>query len=242
MLAFFIKLLLAHILGDFLFQPSKWVKHKLKKKHKSKYLYYHILVHVLVLTAVLEYNFRDYWLGFIIIITSHYIIDLIKLRFTTKKNSRLLFLLDQLAHLIVLGLVVKYYFPELFDLSILLSPESLVFITFLLLSTSVASVCMRIIISKWDLDTSDEAPSDSLAQAGAYIGILERIFVFIFIITDHWEGVGFLMAAKSIFRFGDLSKAKDRKLTEYVLIGTLVSFGFAILSGIGYLYFMQQLS
>jgi hypothetical protein len=39
------------------------------------------------------------------------------------------------------------------------------------------------------------------------------------------------MAAKSIFRFGDLTKSNDRKLTEYVLIGTLTSFGTAIGTG-----------
>jgi len=39
------------------------------------------------------------------------------------------------------------------------------------------------------------------------------------------------LAAKSIFRFGDLKEAKDRKLTEYVLVGTLLSFGIALLVG-----------
>ena len=34
-----------------------------------------------------------------------------------------------------------------------------------------------------------------------------------------------------------LSKAKDRKLTEYVLIGTLISFMLAIIAGLGYVYF-----
>jgi hypothetical protein len=40
------------------------------------------------------------------------------------------------------------------------------------------------------------------------------------------------LAAKSVFRFGDLKESKDRKLTEYILIGTLLSFGIAIASGI----------
>lgn len=39
------------------------------------------------------------------------------------------------------------------------------------------------------------------------------------------EAVGFLLAAKSVFRFGDLRDDQDRKRTEYVLIGTLLSFG-----------------
>jgi hypothetical protein len=93
---------------------------------------------------------------------------------------------------------------------------------------------MKTIISKWNLkEYTEEA---SLENAGAYIGMLERLFVFAFIITNHWEGVGFLIAAKSVFRFGDLSKAKDRKLTEYILIGTLLSFGLAIIFGLGYEY------
>jgi hypothetical protein len=41
-----------------------------------------------------------------------------------------------------------------------------------------------------------------------------------------------LLAAKSIFRFGDLKEARERKLTEYILIGTLLSFGIAIATGI----------
>jgi len=49
-----------------------------------------------------------------------------------------------------------------------------------------------------------------------------------------------LIAAKSVFRFGDLSRAKDRKLTEYILIGTFLSFGLAIAIGLGYLYAIKS--
>jgi hypothetical protein len=46
--------------------------------------------------------------------------------------------------------------------------------------------------------------------------------------------VGFLITAKSVFRFGNLKESKDRQLTEYILIGTLLSFGIAIITGIIY--------
>lgn len=93
---------------------------------------------------------------------------------------------------------------------------------------------MGIIFSKWDLKkiTKD---NESLKDAGKYIGILERLLVFAFIILDHWEAVGFLITAKSVFRFGDISNSKERQLTEYILIGTLLSFGIAILIGLLYL-------
>jgi hypothetical protein len=42
------------------------------------------------------------------------------------------------------------------------------------------------------------------------------------------------LAAKSIFRFGDLKESKDVKLTEYILIGTLLSFGLGILCAMVY--------
>jgi hypothetical protein len=49
------------------------------------------------------------------------------------------------------------------------------------------------------------------------------------------------LAAKSIFRFGDLKESKDVKLTEYILIGTLLSFGLGILCAIVYKYFAEIL-
>lgn len=76
-----------------------------------------------------------------------------------------------------------------------------------------------------------KASEASLQSAGKYIGILERIFVFTFVVTDNWEGIGFLLAAKSVFRFGDLKESKERELTEYILIGTLLSFGIATAVG-----------
>lgn len=60
---------------------------------------------------------------------------------------------------------------------------------------------------------------------------MERLFVFVFVVTGNWEGIRFLLAAKSVFRFGDLKESQDRKPTEYILIGTLLSFGIAIATG-----------
>ena len=97
---------------------------------------------------------------------------------------------------------------------------------------------MKTIFLKWDINKLIES-NESLKDAGKYIGILERILVFVFIITDHWEAVGFLITAKSVFRFGDLKESKNRKLTEYILIGTLISFGIAILIGLLYQFLIN---
>ncbi len=236
MLTLFIKLILAHFLGDFLFQPEKWVIHKKEYKHRSKFLYWHILIHFGALLLVLQVNLK-YWLGILIIIISHYIIDVIKLHLNSKMNSRILFVLDQLAHIIIIAIVVNIYEPFQLQIQTLYSPKILLLITNILGVTIVSSIIMKTIISKWSLE--ENSNQESLPNAGAYIGMLERLFIFAFIVTHYWEGIGFLLAAKSVFRFSDLSKSKDRKLTEYILIGTLISFGLAFLFGIEYLYILE---
>lgn len=236
MIALFIKLVLAHFIGDFILQPEKWVLHKETHKHKSKFLYWHILIHFAALLIVLQLHFK-YWLAILIIIVSHYIIDVIKLHLKSKLNGRLLFSLDQVAHILIIALVVSIYEPYAFKITNLYNSNFLLLVTALIGVTSVSSIIMKTVISKWNL--KEDKDEDSLENAGAYIGMLERLFVFTFIITHNWEGIGFLIAAKSVFRFSDLSKAKDRKLTEYILIGTLLSFGLAILFGIGYEHVLE---
>ncbi len=231
MMLLVLKLVLAHAIGDFVLQPDQWVKDKTIKKHKSKYLYFHVLIHALALLILLQFN-TNYWIGIVSIVVSHYIIDVIKLNLTKKINPRLLFILDQIAHLIVIAIVALSYTQYSFDINTLYSKNVLALLLSLIAITSIASVIMRLVMSKWILDEDDA--NDSLEKAGKYIGILERLFVFGFIIINQWSAIGLLIAAKSVFRFGDLSKAKDRKLTEYILIGTLLSFGIAISVGLLY--------
>jgi hypothetical protein len=68
-----------------------------------------------------------------------------------------------------------------------------------------------------------------LAQGGRYIGWLERILVMLLVLMDQPNGIGFLIAAKSILRFGEIKDASQRKVAEYIIIGTFLSFGWALL-------------
>lgn len=235
MIAFLLKTLIAHVLGDFVFQPDQWIQDKQLEKAKSKFLYFHIVIHAALLLLFLQFA-SEFWLAFIIIPISHYLIDIIKIYLEKIVNGRLLFTLDQLAHLAVILGLTWFYYPQQLQLDFQLSNEVwFLFLTILLLSYGVA-VLIKVIISKWELPEDSE--HDSLTKAGKYIGMLERLFVFSFVVMAEWQAIGFLIAAKSVFRFGDLSRAKDRKLTEYILIGTLLSFGFAILLGVLYQYFL----
>jgi hypothetical protein len=238
MLVLLIKFLLAHCIGDFLFQPTKWVNDKEHKKVKSPFLYWHILVHFSALVLVLQFQ-SIYWLGIICVVLSHYVIDLTKLYLLDKTDHRNLFFIDQIAHVLVIVAVVYSYNYQHFNLTSFPSYPFLLFIFFVLFSTKVSAVFVKVFMSKWNMYSANK--EESLLNAGMYIGILERLFVFTFVVMNYWVGIGFLLAAKSVFRFGDLSRAKDRKLTEYILIGTLISFGLAIGAALSYLFCLNQI-
>ena len=229
----FLKFLTAHLIGDFVLQPKQWVKDKEKKKIKSVKLYLHIATHALLLLIFLQFN-MNYAFGIVFIISSHALIDFLKVTFQTKKTKRLFFFLDQLAHLTCLGIAYTFYRPYPFDYAFLFTKDNMLLASCLIFISTVSSIMISVIISNWAPDKKEE---QSLTNAGKYIGYLERFLIFIFISIGKWEGVGFLLAAKSIFRFGDLTASKDRKLTEYVLIGTLLSFGLAILTGLVYSHY-----
>ncbi|MDT0557670.1 DUF3307 domain-containing protein [Ichthyenterobacterium sp. W332] len=225
------KLILAHLVGDFILQPQSWVEEKEEKKLKSLKLYFHIGIHILLM-FLFVWDFSE-WKLILSIAAIHFLVDALKLILQKKKTKRLLFFIDQLLHII--AIVVAYYIvsDESINANELITENNLLLLTCLLFLTIPVSIIMRTIFSKWNIEelTKD---NESLEDAGKYIGILERILVFIFIITGHWEAVGFLITAKSVFRFGDLKESKHRKLTEYILIGTLISFGIAIITGLVY--------
>ncbi|MDR6486673.1 hypothetical protein J2799_001158 [Chryseobacterium vietnamense] len=221
---------MAHLLGDFILQPNSWVADKENYKLKSKFLYIHVLIHT-VLSLIFLWDLQLWWVAVLVGIT-HFIIDAAKLIFQNVKTKKRWFFIDQLLHILVIA-GVSFYFRE-FSFGFLQNQEFLKIIMAALFLTTPASIFIKILLSSWTPapDGPNTIQTESLSSAGKYIGILERLLVFTFIMVNHWEGVGFMVAAKSVFRFSDLAQAKQRKLTEYVLIGTLLSFGLAVLTGI----------
>ena len=58
-----------------------------------------------------------------------------------------------------------------------------------------------------------------------------NFLAYSFILGGHLEAIGFLVAAKSVFRFGEIKDPQNREEAEYILIGTLLSFVIAITVG-----------
>lgn len=231
-----VKLLLAHLTGDFLLQPYSWVKAKEEKKLRAWQLYAHALLHGgLVMIVTWDVHFI---LWALLIAVTHLIIDAGKVLLQNRRNQRWIFFLDQLMHFISIYLIWLWYENQSLSFDFFRNEKIVLLITLLVFLTSPVSIMVSIFISKWTPDTDSQDDMTSLQNAGKYIGILERLLVFVFMIANQWQAVGFLIAAKSVFRFGNLKEARDRKLTEYILIGTLVSFGIAVIAGITFRYWV----
>ncbi len=225
-----IKLFLAHIIGDFFLQPKQWVVDKEKRTWRSPYLYLHIALHFLLILLLV--GSLRFWLTALLLALSHFIIDLAKLLLQKPETRRRWFFVDQGLHLLLLLAVWGYHNNQFPDYRLLENKKFLIILTAALSLLHPASILIRTVISKWPPKHPPGEDQESLQHAGQLIGFLERLMVFVFILLGKWEGVGFLLAAKSVFRFGDLKDSKDMKLTEYVLIGTLLSFGIALLTGV----------
>lgn len=228
-----IQLIAAHLTGDFLLQSDKMCADKFSKDPSAKYMA--LTVHALI-QAALAYVFVAQWNCWIIpvvICVGHFIIDWAKT--ASRKKDLISFLWDQLAHFcVIIGL---WWFA--FARTAQLDTANEVFSTsfWLIVTAYIAILAPTSILIKSFIEYEKWLPSDATSQglpnAGKWIGYLERILILTFIFTNNIEGIGFLLAAKSVFRFGELNKAKDIKITEYVLIGTFASFTIAILIGFG---------
>jgi len=105
--------------------------------------------------------------------------------------------------------------------------------TYLSLALFLCTIPANIFI-RWFMKTAKILATvknnDDLLRAGRVIGALERILFLIFIVNNHYDAAGFLIAAKSILRYKETETAK----TEYLLIGSLLSFLIAVMLGLGY--------
>jgi hypothetical protein len=219
-----LKLIIAHLIGDFFLQNKIGIEQKQAMKWRAPYLYIHVGIHFVLLLLIAGI---EYWLLALIISISHWLIDGLKLQFQKPETMQSWFFADQALHMAAIGIAYFSFYP-LPDVSF--DKESWLVLGSAILLTQPVSFGISMAMDHWSRLIEDNSAT-SLPKAGQYIGMLERLLILGFVLTGHFTAIGFLMAAKSVFRFGDLTRAKDRKLTEYILIGTFLSFGIAILTG-----------
>ncbi|HZV70196.1 MAG TPA: DUF3307 domain-containing protein [Saprospiraceae bacterium] len=149
-----IKLILAHLLGDFLFQPHQWVLEKAEKKLGSVKLYLHALLHgALVMLIIWDINF---WIPAIIIMLSHGAIDGLKSIIHNEKNKRQLFFIDQFLHLGVIFILWYFWQNISIPFESIFTEERILFLTAFIAITTPSSVAIKVLISRWATETGDE--------------------------------------------------------------------------------------
>lgn len=237
-----VALIIGHILADFYWQPMSWVNNRNTRHFRAKKLYLHVLVHGVTTAAIVTWwEFTFGWqtvapicIATSIVIGTHYFIDLAK---SYSSKGVVPFVVDQLAHLVILLLLAVWlsdsseFFTHAWQW--LIQPATLWVVCGYLLVLTPSAVFIRMMLERI---TSGFSTTGSLPAAGQSIGMLERVLMLTFILLDQFAGVGFLLAAKSVFRFGDLSASKDKKLTEYVMLGTLLSVSVTLFIGLAVNY------
>lgn len=220
-------LLLAHVVADFLLQTNAMVANK---RHPGVLLLHGAIV---LVTAQLALGRVDAWEP-LALAAAHVAIDTLKVYALPDRLAS--YLADQAAHAATI-LAVAFYAPDLVNEGLwaghIWLPAAMILAAGFITTTIAGGHAVAYLVRQWS-ETMDTA--DSLPNAGRWIGLLERGIIFLLILAGQPAGIGFLIAAKSVLRFD-----ADRKqnVTEYVIIGTLASFGWAMAATWGTLWLME---
>ncbi|MFA7043501.1 MAG: DUF3307 domain-containing protein [Bacteroidales bacterium] len=227
--------LMAHLVADFLLQSKKWCKEKEKHVITKQHILHAVVVSITAYGFSLDTNFG---ISALIIGFTHFVIDALKSYFVQKQKDKkaFLFFVDQFLHILVLCIVswfyLRYYVPERW-FNVPISMYGMAIISAFLFCAKPANVVIKNVFSllhltipPTDSTNKSTAPEKDLENAGKVIGIMERFMTLALVLSGQYAAVGLIIAAKSILRFSNTQK------NEYILVGTLLSFGFAILIGV----------
>lgn len=240
MISTFTALLAAHLLADFILQ-TEWL---VARKGKFAYLSLHVLM--VAIAAALAIGAQTLVAAFAIgvIAATHMALDYVKLHHLG--NKLWAFALDQFGHLIVM-LGIALCIPTLMTTgwwaALPGDAQAAYYAGLTLLSGLIVAVPLGGILIKKLVEGLPSPPPVAqgvpaptsivgMAKGGQYIGWLERGLTFLFVLTGRYEAVGFLLTAKSILRFGDIRHSNDRHIQEYIIIGTMLSFGWGFVAAV----------
>lgn len=220
-----LKLVCAHLVTDFVLQPKSWIDDRNRHHFASGKLYLHGLITGVV--ALLAAGF-SYWPVAAIIFVTHIIIDGWK---SYQRQTIVFFIIDQLLHLIVITGCWYFLFghseqvPDIVK-NLSFNSHAWVLVTGFIFLTTPAGILIGQLTRTWREKISNPG---SLENAGKWIGIIERLIVFIFVLLGQYAAISLLIAAKGIIRFNERDRPEEK--TEYLVIGTLMSIGIALIIG-----------
>ena len=221
MIETFACLLMAHALADFVLQTQGMVATKRRPLT--------LLLHgaIVLATAQAALGTVAAW-ELLALAAVHTAIDIAKT--FSGRTGLWPFLIDQGAHAASL-IALAAYAPDLFARGWLGGldwwPAAAALLAGLILATRAGGFAVGFLMSPFEGITLPEG----LPRGGWLIGVLERGLIFLLVLVGHPAGIGFLIAAKSVLRFETTSR--DQRAGEYVIVGTLASFGWALVVSYG---------
>ncbi|RLG37678.1 MAG: hypothetical protein DRO01_06970 [Thermoproteota archaeon] len=224
----FLLLVAAHCIADFLLQPDPLIE----RKREKRFLLLHGIIHAAV--SWLAVQAWGIWQLPVYVFVVHTAIDTVKQRYD---DTALAFVADQTAHLVSL-FALAWWVSHFSSQAATTAPlVSRIVIT---VGGFVATVQgSAFLIGKFTrrLQEENDLELGGLRGGGKWIGQLERALIFVLVFLGQPAAIGFLVAAKSIFRF---EEAKKQELAEYILVGTLLSFLLAITLASATLWALKQ--
>jgi hypothetical protein len=220
--------LCAHLLADFIFQDQKMSDSKKSKTFSVTHLWHFFIVWGCAFFLALDVHF---WFVAFIISVLHLAGDVLKTWLSKRFREKSFFFTDQAYHLLIIVSACWFYtetnvLNPWWDIPV----KTIAIITAFILCTKPSNIIIQHLFLSFKIQTPDENGPDnediSLPNAGKLIGIVERTLALALILIQQYSAVGLIIAAKSILRF------KGTQKSEYVLVGTLLSFAMATLCGI----------
>lgn len=237
MMETFTALITAHLLADFVLQTDSMIA----RKREKRILALHALNICIITIVALGVRTHTALMITMIIIASHFVMDYLKVHFLD--DTLHFFALDQGVHLAVIAVVTAWH-PEASSIgwwSELTGQQQaqlyagMTLISGIIISVPLGGVLIKKLVAPLappqvtSGGSGAGQPVTGMIRGGKYIGWLERSISMMFILAGKAEGVGFLIAAKSILRLRDISTDEERHVAEYIIIGTFLSFGWAML-------------
>jgi hypothetical protein len=230
----FWKILLAHVLTDFVFQPDRLAENK----EKITVLLIHSLIFLLLSIVLLLPTFSYQTIIALILLASfHGIIDYFKNLIEKRMGKSLwpCFLGDQALHVLGIGGVVflldKTSLHTWLDiLSTYWSNPSIFLFVSLFVLIVFGGGFFTGILCKGFLEGLNSEKRPGIERAGRYIGVIERSLILTAVLFGKMEFIGYIFAAKSIARYPEMKEGTH--FAEYYLIGTLTSISIAFFGGL----------
>jgi Protein of unknown function (DUF3307) len=241
----FVALLLAHLLGDFPFQPSRLVAQKLRHWWAHG-LHAGIHFTLVILTFLIFVPSVPVFTGCVLVavaayVAFHVVIDVSKQQLVKRgvvEDSTNVFLIDQTLHLasmvVLTVFITRIDWPAIQSLMALRSSTKdlilsggVVYTTVVFAGGYLIRYMTRGLLGGVSSQLGESV--EQLTNAGLYIGWLERLLIVTAVVLRSPTMIGLILTAKSIARFPEM---KEPKFAEYFLIGTLLSVTMALFGGL----------